>query len=159
MSPVIAPILRSGSRAWTVDNCYREDLAPNDASGRPRSNNRSAEEIAAIWQTASVWLQNEAGCASWASCRVYDIIKTLETRRIDARRPSAISGKLISIACYADDFPTLEHLGDAVITLLQDAAGTRLGNTATLARDDSMPSTSCQATRCTVANWFADRYR
>lgn len=43
---------------------------------------------------------------------------------------------LVNVACYADDFPTVEKLGNAVIAALQDAAGTCRGRAATVSRDD-----------------------
>jgi hypothetical protein len=42
----------------------------------------------------------------------------------------------VSIACYADTFPGVENLGNAVIAALQDAVGTFRGNSAALSRDD-----------------------
>ncbi|MFI0847871.1 DUF3168 domain-containing protein [Mesorhizobium sp. IMUNJ 23232] len=52
---------------------------------------------------------------------------------------------LVSVACYAADFPAVESLGDAVISALQDAAGEFRGKQATVTRDgggsfDFMPS-------------------
>jgi hypothetical protein len=43
---------------------------------------------------------------------------------------------MVNVSCYADDFPAVEALGNAVIATLQDAAGTWRGKTATLQRDD-----------------------
>lgn len=43
---------------------------------------------------------------------------------------------LINVVAYADDFPTVDTLGDAVIAALQDAAGTWRGKSATLRRED-----------------------
>jgi hypothetical protein len=43
---------------------------------------------------------------------------------------------LISIACYADTFPGVENLGNAIIAALQDASGTWRGRAATIMRDD-----------------------
>lgn len=43
---------------------------------------------------------------------------------------------MVNVVCYADDFPAVEALGDAVIAALQDAAGTWRGKAATLRRDD-----------------------
>jgi hypothetical protein len=43
---------------------------------------------------------------------------------------------LISVACYADDFPTVEALGNAVIAAAQEAVGTWRGRAATVMRDE-----------------------
>ena len=43
---------------------------------------------------------------------------------------------LINVIAVADDFPTVETLGNAVIAALQDAAGTYRGRHAALARED-----------------------
>lgn len=42
----------------------------------------------------------------------------------------------VNVVCYADDFPAVEKLGNAVIAALQDAAGTWRGKRANLRRDD-----------------------
>lgn len=43
---------------------------------------------------------------------------------------------LVSIACFGDDFPTVENLGNAIIAALQDAAGTYRGKHTSVSRDD-----------------------
>ncbi|EKF17857.1 tail completion protein gp17 [Nitratireductor pacificus] len=64
------------------------------------------------------------------------IIGTVERDEILLAGQAQYPEGLVNVACHADDFPTVEKLGNAVIAALQDAAGIYRGKAATLSRED-----------------------
>jgi len=70
------------------------------------------------------------------ACPYVVIIGTLERDEPMLEGQAQYPEGLVNVVCYADNFPTVESLGNAVIAALQDASGTWRGRAATLMRDD-----------------------